>query len=663
MSLYPFANPDGTPHIGATYVNALMDCALYHNDKQCADLYADVAGVLLLDWYNDQTSFRPDSVVFRDEADVLVVFSGTTNIPQWIVHVAGSVIPAVDSVTSDTMLASVRNGTNDTLPTMLPILLPIIASGGKLKTAGHSYGGACAFTLAVWMKKLHEAFCECITFGEPKTFGGLRAIPEPDVHFRLVSETLPSPFDGIYFIDPVSQLPPGALQYAGLQTIWKVAALIFQMKFTPRGTRVRLSENSMIVASDSFLWSIPFASEFLLAHQVQSGTSLHMMDTAYLPMVHAEWLRTGLYAELHAFDGFYASFTGTPYVPPTVYGPPLTFETINNALELQGTPITQANQGDWTNVASVGVIIGTPADESRSSVMTLMKGSLLCGIMNQGFSESFHSADTSDNYVTMETKLAAVMTGRMGLSNGINDTPPIAPNNNMSVVAFRISDELLNRDVFAPPKVTPLGWNGTTGNADGQQAVKVVWRNSAGIQVAVSYLHGVPNSGIQAQIGNEARTSPMTGTWKTVLQAYCNILSARRLGFATINNSPANALGAITAIAYNAVSGFYTITTTNAVPQGRFRVALRGFKSLRFLNGRQPANATAANAFIVYKRSPQGTWDNSGTAVPLSGYDNFVPFSNYIIQVPATAVPTLICTKKLGRPFFLQAGRVTRRAA
>ena len=121
--------------------------------------------------------------------------------------------------------------------------------------------------------------------------------------------------------------------------------------------------------------------------------------------------------------------------------------------------------------------------------------------------------------------------------------------------------------------------------------------------------------------------------------------------------------GPITAIVYNAVSGFYTITTTNPVPQGRFRVALRGFKSLRVLNGRQSCQATGANTFVVFKLAAQHVWDNSGSAVPLSGYNLGVPFSNYIVAVPAMRSSSIIVEKKLGRPFFLQAGRITRRAA
>jgi hypothetical protein len=645
------------------YVNAILDASLYHNDQGPANTYKNLAGLTLLDFDNDHTTFRPDSIVLRDANDALVVFGATTNIPQWIVHVGGSVIPVIDPITGDSMLTSAWSGTLQTLPVMSDILLPIIHGGGTVRCAGHSYGGACAFTLATWLIYLAKAQTECMTFGEPKVFGGLRSLKEPGVHFRVVAATYGGTVGEERFIDPVSQLPPGCLQYVGLGYAVKIAAFIWTLKFLPRGYRVIIDKYGLYMDQESLVWAIPYFSEFLLQQQLLDGTLLHLMDTSYLPLVHAAWLKSGLYPELHAFDAYYSSYTSTPYVPPTVYGPPLSFDTINTSLELQATPITDANAGTWTNVSSVGTLIPASGN-NRSTTMTLMKGSLLCGIMNQGFSESFHSADPSDTYLNMQLKFAAVMNARMTLSNGINDNPPLARNNNMSIVALRFSDELLNRDVLALPVVTPFGWNGSAGNMDGQQAIKITWRNTVGQQIAVTYLHGVPVSATAlTTLGNEERNSAMSGTWKTNLQNYCNVLAAKQLGFNTINNNPSNAFGAITAVSYNLVTGYYTFTVTNAVPNGKFRVALRSFKSLRFLNGRQPANYVAANQFIVYKRAPQATWDNSGTAVPLSGYNSFVPFSNYIVVVPATATPSLLCTRKLGRPFFLQAGRVTRRAA
>ena len=98
----------------------------------------------------------------------------------------------------------------------------------------------------------------------------------------------------------------------------------------------------------------------------------------------------------------------------------------------------------------------------------------------------------------MQSKLAAILPKRIGLSNGVNDPPPKEPNNQMAVVAFRISDDLKNRDVLAVPVTTPLGWNGSSGNIQANGAVKVIWRDATFAQIAVSYLHCVPNGGIVA---------------------------------------------------------------------------------------------------------------------------------------------------------------------
>jgi Lipase (class 3) len=584
-------------------------------------------------------------------------------VPQWIVHVGGSVIPVIDPITKDSMLTSVWSGTLQTLPTLSDLLVPIIRGGGTIRVAGHSYGGGCAFALATWLKTTNNASTECMTFGEPKVFGGLEIIREPNVHFRVAAVIEEQPLAPNGAIDPVVYMPPGCLQYVGLGYLVKIANFIWTLKFIPRGQLVLLSDTSLRLANDLFVWSIPFLSDFLLQGQLIDGTLLHLMDSSYLPKVHAAWIRSGLYPELHSFDAYYTAYTGNPAVPPANWGPPISLNTINETLQLQDTPITAANQVFWTNVSSVGTIIPNPGGQTTEPVMSLFKGSLLCGIMNQGFSESLHSSNTADTYLTMKTKFGAVANARMQLSNGVNDAVQW-PNNQMSIVAFRFSDELLFRDVLAVPTATPVGWSSSAyGNMDGQQAAKIVWRSATGQQIAVSYVHGVPVGASAAGAGNEARTSPWVSQYITAVQNYCNVIAANALGFNTINNTPANAFGPITNCVYNVVTGNWTITVTNAVPNGRFRVALRGFKSLRFLNGRQSANYVAANQFVVFKRVPNGVWDFSGTAVPLSGYNNFVPFSNYVVVVPATATPSLLCTKKLGRPFFLQAGRVTRRAA
>ena len=663
MTLMPFVNPDGSPYVPAAYLNSLLCASLYHVDQGPADLYASMSGATLLDWYADPTTYQPDAMIFRQGLEAFTVFGGTTNVPQWVAHYGGSVIPQPDPITKDTIFASVNAGALQALGPIQQSLLPLLQSGGTLRMFGHSYGGGCAFAIATWLLYLTNGQTECMTIGEPKVFGNLVTIKEPKTHSRIIAATPINPSTGLSSFDPVSQLPFPALQYVGFGQIFKFAASIFGFKFRRAGRTFALRPGSIVEFQEDVAWSVPFAADFLVATQLAFGTQLHMVDSSYLPLLRERWLDSGLNPELSAFDSYYNEYTGTPFVPPDNTSNTLTGAQITAALELESTPITQSNAIDWNNVVSVGTIVPGFGNTGGDGSMTLMKGSMLMGIMNQGFSESFHAVNPSTTYTQMATKMQAAMVKRVGLSNGVNDVPPLAPNNQLSVTALRISDELLVRDVYVVPVVTPVGWNGLAGNMDGQQALRVIWRNGSGQQIAATYLHGIPIGGCSAAAGNEARTSPMGGTFTTALQSYCNTLAAQGLGFATINNAPANALGSITGVVYNAVSGNYTVTVTNVVPVGKFRAALRGFKSLNFLNGRQSCQWTGTNSFVVYKRAPAGVWDNSGTAVPLSGYNNNVPFYNYIVQVPSTCVPELICTRKLGRPFFLQRGRISRKAA
>jgi hypothetical protein len=292
--------------------------------------------------------------------------------------------------------------------------------------------------------------------------------------------------------------------------------------------------------------------------------------------------------------------------------------------------------------------------------MTLMRGSFLCNAINQGFSETWHSSNPSDNYASMKKKMANIAQPRAYCTNTSSQPPP---NGNLNLVTFqfwRISDDLLQRDVQVTATPTLQGYNGSAGNLDAQLAMKVVWRNAVGSQIAVTYFHGVPIGFIT---GSNTRNAVFNGNGRTNLTAYCAAVAGQGLGFNTLNLAPANAMGPITAVAYNAVSGNYTFTMTNPVPQGKFRVRISQMKSLRYLNGRWPAQSTGANTFVLVRPAQAFTWDNFGTALPLSGYNNNVPFSNYIVVVPATCEPTLLIARKLGRPFYLQHGRVSRKAA
>jgi hypothetical protein len=393
------------------------------------------------------------------------------------------------------------------------------------------------------------------------------------------------------------------------------------------------------------------------------------MDQAYLVNAYMAWQRSRLEPGLVILVPFMDSYLRAPFVPPDRLGPSVSAAELNESYFPPGEdPVTDAERPLWENGSAFGVF----TQAGGSAMATKMRGSVLYGIMKQGFSETFHDVTGAMNYQQMLDALAGVLPFRCKLSNCEFDKNPglaDATNNLLSTVAFRASDDLLNRDVFVKAVQTPTGYNDASGNLLGNVVIKVIWRDLTQAQIAVSYIHGVPDAVVGSpqmagRIDIDAwRLGPILPTWQTALQRYCTNLAAKSLGFATLNLAPANAMGNVTGAVYDAPTGKWTITMQNAVPQGKFIARLSGFKLQRGLNGRIACQAIGANQFRVLKVVANGTWDGTGTAIPLQGFNNGSPFWNYIVKAPATAEGTILTTKKLGRPFFLQHGRVSRKAA
>ncbi len=661
MALLPFNLDNGLINPSAMYVNALLCSALYHEDRRPFDLYARIAGATVVDFNADVEAFQPDRGILTCGNDSLVVLSGTTNIPQWIVHLASSVWPMQDPITQTTCFGTSLVGLalieNDIVRALTGKL------GGNVRVTGHSYGAGAAYILAEHLvyRPSPPASVSLMTLGEPNTYGLSGLLTPPRWHFRVITVSgqsstplLPDQ------VDPVTKMPPPSMMFFGFGKIIKLGTALFGLKWQRAGQAYYVALNAYAPANEGILWQVPFVADALLASDLLRGAALHLLDTGYLPRCFNAWKGSGLNPELDALTPFTNEYTGAPFVPPDQLRPPVPLDVINNAMGLQANPITRADLPNWDNLTSIGVFTQSPAGGTGGLTMTLMRGSFLNGIMEQGFSETFHSSNSSETYTTMQAKLAALLTFRANLTC-TSTTKIIQLNQNLTSFPYwRVSDDLLTRDVLAGDWNTPASTTWKLGNLDGNLAAKVVWRNANNQQIAVTYLHGVP---ISSLVGGDTRHAVWSGIFTQKLTLYCNAISARGLGFNTINNNPANALGQITAVAYDAVSGNYTFTVANAVPQGKFRVCVRSMKSLRYLNGRWPAQSTGANTFLLFRPAANIVWDKTGSVVPLSGYNNFVPFSNYIVGVPATATPTLMCTRKLGKPFFLQRGRVTRRAA
>ena len=670
MPLLNFLNSDGSPNESSCFVNALLTSSLYHRDEQPGLQYAASVGGTRQLWRADPATFEPDVLVITTD-EALVVIGGTTNNAQFVEHCASAFFPAQDAsiplrpLGRPFVVGSFLMGER----LVEPLIEAAISSIGlgPVRITGHSYGAAAGHIYGRHLvNSVHPpTLVEIMTFGEPMAYDGRQAVVEPTVHIRFIATV-----EGTIFfaadtldVDPVTLMPTGCMEFFQFAKFVKYLRTILSLSWSPHGDGWKINNGTMVRAEavPFPLGTIPFIGAVDIVKNLPL-VDLHNIDLSYLPKSIAAWQRSGKNPELSFLLPFARAYIASPFSPPLLTGPDIPASVLNQSFfDPSTSPVTDADRPNWETISAVGGFF--PALGSGVFSMTLMRGSLLCGVDGAGFSETFHSSNAADTYLSMQTKFASLLPSRMSLSNGINDPPPAPALNKMSVVAFRFSDDLLTRDVLAVPVVTPVGWNGSAGNADATLAAKITWRNALGQQIAVSYLHCVPNGGMLGAQGNNTRSQAWQGNYITAVQGYCNTVAAQGLGFNTINNSPSNAFGPITSVVYNSTSGYYTLTVTNSVPQGKFRVAMRGFKSLRVLNGRQSAQATGANSFVVFKSAAVHVWDSSGTATPLNGYNLGVPFSNYIVAVPSTATPSLLIARKLGRPFFLQHGRVSRRAA
>lgn len=674
--LLPFADDQFRPSPPAMFATAVLCSALYHDDRAAFDAYGAYTGTTRAAFERDIASFPPNFAVLRDGANALVVFDGTTNSAQWIGHCAGTLWPHPDS---DVPLS--RPGSPLAVGSFLAGLRFIenqveeaVGTRPHVQITGHSYGAGAGH---IYGRHIVNAttppnFVELLTFGEPKAYDGFTAIHEPTIHLRIINrEDAQSSNDQNVNVDPVTMMPPGLVTFNRVGKISKFLQNLFGFSWAHHGDGWLLNQTSLVLGEDTpfLLGNLPNVQTVLLTANLRYA-ALHLMDQAYLVNAYMAWQRSRLEPGLAVLVPFMDAYLRAPFVPPNRLNPPVAAIDLNEAFFPPGeNPVTDAERPLWENVSAFGVFTQT---DGGSAMATKMKGSILYGIMKQGFSETFHDVTGGMSYQNMLDALAAVLPFRCKLSNCEFDKMPglaDATNNLLSTVAFRASDDLLNRDVFVKAVQTPGGYNDATGNLLGNTVIKVIWRDLTQAQIAVSYIHGVPDAVVGSpQMAGKTdidawRLGPILPTWQTALQRYCTNLATKQLGFATLNLAPANAMGNVTGAVYDAPTGKWTVTMQNAVPQGKFIARLSGFKLQRGLNGRIACQAIGASQFRVLKVVANGTWDGTGTAIPLQGYNNGVPFWNYIVKAPATAEGTILTTKKLGRPFFLQHGRVSRKAA
>lgn len=657
MSFAPFSDPDGTPNPSAMFINAVLAAGLYSLDPTPWNVYRAISGSALVRFVPGPTSFQPGYGILLAGSDALVVFAGTVNAMQWAGHIGSAVFPVADQQTGTLGNGSFIIGEALAEPDVVAAVLP--ATSGTLNISGHSYGGAAGFILGTHLAAAptRPANIAVQTFGEPYSYSAQVLPANPDLHLRIIAgEDARFDFEYPTAVDPVTFSPPPAVQLFKFGLIIGLGQAALGTRWVHRGVAWELTENRLLATGwdRSIGTRLPLVQDLRFVHNLPS-VGQHALFTSYLPKAMAAWQRSARNRELQVLVPIAELYIANPFAPADNLSPSVPAATINDSFDLPALTFTDSNRLDFDNVTAQAV-----RDLTFSGVrtMTLLRGITTWLVEGQGFAEQWHSSNPADTYSSIQKKLASILPFRCLLSATLYRTD-VPSNNPIVPTYFRISDDLLLRDVQVTAVSSMQGWATRVGNLQENLAARIVWAGSDGAQIAATYLHGVPVNSVT----NPQRGAVFSGTYLTALQRYCNAVAANGFGFNTINNAPPNALGAITAVTYNATSGYYTITTTNACPQGRFTCALRGFRSCRVLNGRKSCQATGANQFLVYKQAAAHVWDNFGTAVPLEGYNNGVRFSNYVVKVPASAAPTLLTTRKLGRPFRLQVGHATRRAS
>lgn len=333
----------------------------------------------------------------------------------------------------------------------------------------------------------------------------------------------------------------------------------------------------------------------------------------------------------------------------------------------QEPAVTLANISQWETASAAAQILNEGVLPMAGTAPHTVVGAKKCDFLlsaGGGWSESFF---TQANNVTHEqaiAKLSALGYDRENLSWTVRDQLPAPPppRNQISIDFLRVSDEDITKDSLVLPYTYQAAYSGgaTIFNLPANVCAKIKWYIKATPDVfAVTYLRGLVNqpSGSGAanlvDLRNWSRTTPMPPGYKVWLDAFLAKMQAQGLGFrkqlTTGNGTRQNPVAA--GVTYDVPTQLYSIKVANPWPAASFVALMRGFKGeFRALNGRHPAVRSLTDPTIAILQKPfrdLGAWNGQGTIAQL--------IWNY--WVPDAYTWTLMTTKKLGRPFYLQRGR------
>ena len=215
MGFIPFTSGERAPNPAAVFEVAVLASAVYKSDTACFTAFANIYGAELLTFIFDPAAFPPGMAIFRKGQDLLFVFSGTTNVPQFIEHCQSVFYTSPDTLTPTTtgVPAQAVGSFLAGLAQRQQAIDAAIGPGpfGTVQITGHSYGGGVGFILArrFATQSPRPARIELMTLGQPRTYDDTMPSASPDVHLKIVAATATSlPV----LQDPVPLMPKSAIQ-------------------------------------------------------------------------------------------------------------------------------------------------------------------------------------------------------------------------------------------------------------------------------------------------------------------------------------------------------------------------------------------------------------------------------------------------------------------
>lgn len=559
MNLLPFSNDDGSPRPDAAYVNMVLICALYFQERKPFDLYAGHVGGTVAYFDDNVTSYPPQVGVIASGRDALVVLAGSTVAMQIVGHVGGTLVPIPDiqvpcAVGVAQVNASFHLGAE---LQKSPIFTALQNAGlGNVGLTGHSYGGSCAHIISRWLANStsRPQRNQLMTFGQPRTYDARPAIVEPDYYARVIYTAEPDTYQYENFVvDPVCTSPPAIIQLAKIGIVAKFLQKFLGFFWDHHGEPWLL--NPLFYNRPQ---PTPGPIELLpFVNLLQSfGNSIYLpvhYQWNYLRRARQAWIQSGLSPDLSILEPYATKYLASVILPPQNLSPSLSAATINAGyFDPQTQPVTDPTRSEWEVVSATGYFVSAPSTTRPGSisVMSLFKGTMAFNSNQGGWSESVYSIDPTMTAQTMLQKMDGAMGKRCKLSITKSNT---GCNNPIEPVFIRVEDTLVQRDAFTITESSvrqgfatgsdPADTNNQ--NLDLQLGARIKYVGGSSRQIAYVVHHGLPifaYSGINPsrpeQYGSAFRRYPQpNASWMQQLANYVGYLGQQGLGFRTITGA------------------------------------------------------------------------------------------------------------------------------